>query len=193
MIKDRFRPMNGILPRALKNTRASAAVEFAILAPVFGLILAGAIDFGGVVFTKFRIENAASAGANFALVNAANITAANGANLASQISAVIASSGSAASDTNTVVVNNGPTASYANGSTTPSGTAANAGNCYCPTSTAGTVSWGSAATCGSACAGGGLAGKFITIAANRNYTPFFSDYGIVADGTITVKVMVQAK
>jgi Flp pilus assembly protein TadG len=187
------RRLTALLRRWRGDNRASAAVEFAIIAPVLGLILAGAVDLGGVVFVKFRIENAVSAGANYALVNAAKISSANGSGLASTISAVVASSGSASTDTNTVVVNNGPSASYANDATVPAGTAANADSCYCPTLTAGTVVWGSAMTCASACTGGGFAGKFISISATRHYTPFFSSYGIVDDGTITVKVMVQAQ
>jgi Flp pilus assembly protein TadG len=176
------------------DVRASAAVEFAILAPVLGIILAGAVDLGGVVFTKFRIENAVSAGANYALVNATKISSANGSDLATKISAVIASSGSEASDTNTVIVNHGPSATHADGNTTNGGTAANADSCYCPTASAGVVTWGSAISCGTACTGGGFAGKFISITATRDYTPFFSNYGIIGDdGAITVNVMVQAQ
>jgi Flp pilus assembly protein TadG len=178
------------LARWRKDSRGVAAVEFALLAPIMGVILAGAIDFGGVVFVRFGVENAVSAGANFAIVNAAKADATNGTTLANNISAIVASSGYGS---NSVVVNNGPTATYSSNTITPSGTASNANSCYCPSIASSTVTWGSAATCGSACAGGGVAGKFVRISATRNYTPFFFNYGIVTGGTITVRVMVQVQ
>lgn len=178
---------------ALKDERGSAAVEFAIIAPILGLMLAGVADFGGVIFVKFRMENAVSAGANYAIVNASKVTSTNASALASKISAVVANSGSASSGTNTVVINNGPSATTSAGSASTAGTAANADSCYCPSVVSSTLTWGSAATCGSTCASGGTAGKFITITANRNYSPLFSSYGIVNGSSVTVKVTVQVQ
>jgi Flp pilus assembly protein TadG len=181
------------LPRQWRaNTRASAAVEFAIIAPILGMIFATAIDLGSVVFMKFRIENAVSAGANYAMVNAAKVTSTNGATLAANISAIVGSNDSSLTSAS-VIVNNGPASTYNAGTTTPSGTAANADSCYCPTLASGSWSWGGATSCGTSCAAGGTAGKFIAISATRSYTPFFSDYGIVDGGVISVKVMVKAQ
>jgi hypothetical protein len=92
-----------------------------------------------------------------------------------------------------VVVNNGPSAETNAGVASSSGTAANADSCYCPSIVSSSLTWGSSAVCGSACASGGLAGKFITITANRNYSPLFSSYGIVNSGSVTVKVTVQVQ
>jgi Flp pilus assembly protein TadG len=191
LVLARSRPLAKRLRRWRRDARGVAAVEFALFAPIIGVILAGAVDFGGVVFVKFGIENAVSAGANYAIVNAAKVNSTNGPTLANNISAIVASAGSGG---NSVVVNNGPTATYASDNTiTPSGTASNANSCYCPTISSSTVTWGAAATCGSSCAGGGIAGKFVRITANRNYTPFFFNYGIVTGGSITVRVMVQVQ
>ncbi len=178
---------------ALSDERGSAAVEFAIIAPILGLMLAGVADFGGVVFVKFRMESAVSAGANYAIVNASKVTATNASDLASKISAVVANSGSSSTGTNTVVVNNGPSATTDAGAVTTSGTASNADSCFCPTVVSSTLTWGSAAACGSTCGSGGTAGKFITITANRNYSPLFSSYGIVKSGSVSVKVTVQVQ
>lgn len=63
----------------LKARRGSAAMEFALLAPVFALIAIGAYDFGNAVQTSMRLERAARAGAQFALVyptNSAGVVAA---------------------------------------------------------------------------------------------------------------------
>jgi hypothetical protein len=48
-------------------------------------------------------------------------------------------------------------------------------------------------TCGSACTGGGTAGKFVAITASFNYTPFFASYGFVSNGAITAGALVQAQ
>lgn len=49
------------------NSRGIAAVEFAFLAPVVLLLLAGATDLGRAIDSSIRLENAARAGAQFAL------------------------------------------------------------------------------------------------------------------------------
>ena len=45
--------------------------------------------------------------------------------------------------------------------------------------------------CGSICSGGGIAGKFVTITASKPYTPLFGGFGIVSNGNITIKAVVQ--
>ena len=169
-----------------------AAVEFAILAPVFGLVFAGMADLGGVLYTQFRLNAAVSAGANYALINAASVSSTSGATLSSTIAAVVENNAGSNWANDTVVVNNGPSTTITSGASSSSGTASNADSCYCPTLSS-TIAWGSAATCGSSCAGGGLAGKFVTISATRTYQPLFSSYGIVQNGTITVNNTVETQ
>ena len=63
----------------LGRRRGSAALEFALLAPVFALVAIAAYDFGNALQTSMRLERAARAGAQFALVqpgDAAGIRAA---------------------------------------------------------------------------------------------------------------------
>jgi Flp pilus assembly protein TadG len=48
-------------------------MEFALLAPIFALIAIGAYDFGNAVQTSMRLERAARAGAQFALVHPRNL------------------------------------------------------------------------------------------------------------------------
>lgn len=54
-------------PPRRADSRGIAAVEFAIIAPVVLLLLAGATDLGRAVESSIRLENAARAGAQFAL------------------------------------------------------------------------------------------------------------------------------
>lgn len=180
------------LRAALGNKDGVAAVEFAVLAPIFGLVFAGMADLGGVLYTQFRLNAAVSAGANYALINAASVSSTSGPNLANTIAAVVENNTGSNWANDTVVINDGPTTTITGGAAAASGTPANADSCYCPTLSS-TVAWGAAATCGSACSGGGLAGKFVTISATRTYQPLFSNYGIVQNDQITVSTSVETQ
>ncbi|MGH6993486.1 MAG: TadE family protein, partial [Caulobacteraceae bacterium] len=86
-----------------------AAVEFALMAPIFGLIFAGMADLGGVLYTQFRLNAAVSAGANYAIVNAANVDSTNGASLASTIAQVVENNAGSNWADDSIVINDGPT------------------------------------------------------------------------------------
>jgi Flp pilus assembly protein TadG len=177
------------------DRRGVAAVEFALITPVFCLLLAGVVDLGGALYTKFKLDSAVTAGANFAQINAANVSSSNGQTLASNIATIVETSQGSGWADDGVVVNNGPTTNVSSGAASTGGTATNADVCYCPTGTPGTFTWGSSTTCGSACPGAntGYAGKFVTITATRQYAPIFSTYGIVQNDTITASAAVQVQ
>jgi Flp pilus assembly protein TadG len=177
----------------LGDRRGVAAVEFALLTPVFGLLLAGVVDLGGALYTKFKLDAAVTAGANFAQINAANVSSTNGQTLAANIATIVETSQGSGWADDSIVVNNGPTASVAGGAAGSGGTASNADVCYCPTGTPGSFAWGSSTTCGAACPNGGYAGKFVTITATHQYTPIFSSYGLVQNDTITASAAVQVQ
>jgi Flp pilus assembly protein TadG len=181
--------------RLAGDTRGIAAVEFAMLAPVFCLLLAGIVDLGGVLYTKFKLDAAVTAGANFAQVNATNVSSTNGATLASNIATIVETSQGSGWANDGVVVNNGPSTTVTGGTASSSGTASNADLCYCPSGTVGSFTWGSSASCGTACSGSntGFAGKFVTITASRSYTPIFATYGIVQNDTISATAAVQVQ
>lgn len=182
--------------RALvRDRRGIAAVEFALVTPIFCLLLAGIVDLGGALYTKFKLDSAVTAGANFAQVNAANVSSTNGQTLANNIATIVETSQGSGWADDGVVVNNGPTSTVSGGTATASGTAANADACYCPSGTPGAFTWGSSTNCGSPCPGTntGYAGKFVTITASHSYTPIFSSYGIVKNDTITASAAVQVQ
>lgn len=52
--------------------RGAAAVEFALLLPVFLLVIAGIVDFGRAFFTQIELTNAAREGARAAVVSTAS-------------------------------------------------------------------------------------------------------------------------
>jgi Flp pilus assembly protein TadG len=177
------------------DRRGVAAVEFALVTPIFCLLLAGIVDLGGALFTKFKLDSAVTAGANFAQVNAGNVNSTNGQTLANNIATIVETSQGSSWADDGVVVNNGPIATVSSGTATPSGTASNADVCYCPTGTPGSFTWGSSVTCGNVCPGtnAGYAGKFVTITASHSYAPIFSSYGIVQNNTISASVAVQVQ
>lgn len=189
MIRSAMNGIVGLLGRAAREETAASALEFALLAPIFGLIFAAAADFGGIVCTRLSLESTVSAASNYAVVNAASVASSTATTLANSVASVASGSWADA----TVTVNAGPTRVQTPTSGTSSGTSAPADSCYCPTVSGETVSWGSAVTCASNCTGGGLAGKFVTIRATRNYTPLFVGYGIVSDGQIAVRAVVQGQ
>ena len=177
------------------DRRGGAAVEFALVTPIFCLLLAGIVDLGGALYTKFKLDSAVTAGANFAQVNALNVSSTNGQTLANNIATIVETSQGSSWADDGVVVNNGPSSTVSGGTATTSGTAANADACYCPSGSPGSFTWGSSTTCGSACPGTntGYAGKFVTITASHSYTPIFSSYGIVQNDTITASAAVQVQ
>jgi Flp pilus assembly protein TadG len=177
----------------LRDRRGVAAIEFALMTPVFCLLLAGVVDLGGALYTKFKLDSAVTAGANFAQINAANVSSTGGPALATNIATIVETSEGAGWADDSVVVNNGPTASVTGGTAASGGTASNADVCYCPTGTAASFTWGSSTTCGAACPSGGYAGKFVIITATRAYTPIFSSYGVVQNDAITTSSAVQVQ
>ncbi len=58
--------------RFLRREKGQAMVEFAIVLPIFILVLCGILDFGWYFFHTLLIENGAREGARYGAVNAAN-------------------------------------------------------------------------------------------------------------------------
>jgi Flp pilus assembly protein TadG len=168
-------------------------VELALVAPMMLILLAGIIDFARVYDQELELSTAVAAAAEYALINAANINSASAATLAATLSGIVANSNGAAWAGATVTVNDGATSAVANGTTTSSGTATNANSCWCPTGNSTTWAWGAAVTCGSACAGGTLAGKFVSISGTRSFTAIFGNYGLIGNTTLHQSTMVQAQ
>jgi Flp pilus assembly protein TadG len=183
-----------MLPARFRRDRSGAsALEFALLAPVFLLILAGVVDIGALLHTKFRLNSAIAAGSNYALVNGQDISEDEGADLALNIAKVLAGEQPFSSGSSMVVVNNAEQVQVTGGVATTASLPGNGDACYCPTKTNGTVAWGSAATCGSVCASGGVAGKFVLISISKPYSPMFGGYGFTEADQITVSAVVQGQ
>jgi Flp pilus assembly protein TadG len=186
-----LQPLLGFFSRA--ENSGVAAVEFVIYGTLFLTIFAATADFAILMFTEFRMDSAVAAGAQYAALNSASVNSTNGASLASSISNVVANANGSAWEDGTIVVNDGPTVTVTGGSSVASGTASNADNCYCPTGSPPSWSWGSSAVCASSCTGGSIAGKFVAITARRSYTSLFPAFGFTQNGTITRSALVQTQ
>jgi Flp pilus assembly protein TadG len=170
-----------MLKRALRVLTAQAndgvaAIEFAIYATVFLMIVAATVDIGLLLFTQSELDAAVVAGAQYAASGAA-LVASSPSTLSSNISSFVNDANGAGWATSTVNVNND------NDST----------GCYCPTGTPGSWTWGSAVACGSSCPSGGVAGQFVTITASRSISPIFPGLGFVQNGTISRSALVETE
>lgn len=171
------------------DTRATSAIEFAIVAPVFGLLLAGAVDFGGGLYTKFALDGAVSAAGNYAILNAAGVSSSGGATLATSLASIVANGHAANWADATIVVNHGPSAKLIAGTITSDGTASWADSCYCPTGNAYDFSWGTPTSCTATCTGGFPAGKYVTIVASRTYRSLFMGYRLLGTSVTGTSVI----
>ncbi|GGA99053.1 hypothetical protein GCM10011491_29130 [Brucella endophytica] len=175
----------------IREKDGASAIEFAVIAPVFVLILAGSLDLGMVIYSRFKLDSAASSGASYALTNADMVTSAQGNDLANKIAALIAARASNAKAS--VTVNNGPNADFENGVIKASKQSTGADRCYCPTGNAQSLVWGADKQCGAACPDGTRAGKFVAISVQQPYQPIFSGYGFIRDDTISSATVVRTE
>jgi Flp pilus assembly protein TadG len=161
--------------RLLSDKRAASIVEFALVTPIFLLLLGGAIDFGVLVRTKMQLSSSVSAAANYAINNATLVESTDAPTLAQNLATLMASSNGTNSDgtswaNSSATVNFGPSVTINAGTTTPiSGTAGAASNFYCPTSS---TSPGTGTSTSLSCGANGLfGGKYVVLSASRNYKP----------------------
>lgn len=140
-----------------------AAVEFALLLPVFALICVGAIDFGLAFDAKLKLSNAVGEGAQFAFLTGTTVQSA-------QVQTVV----QGATTLSPLVVN----VNY------------NSAACYCP---AGSPAALSAQTCGTSCPNGYPAGKYATITATYAYQPIFPSYALLANPTLSESAVARVQ
>jgi Flp pilus assembly protein TadG len=179
--------------RPSRGRTGTAAVEFAFIAPLLALLLAGVADLGNVLYLRFRLDSAVSAASNYVLVNAASVSSTGGATLASNAATIVQGSQGSSWANAVVVVNAGPTATVTNGALALGGAPEPADSCYCPTYSAGSIAWGAATSCTTTCASGATAGKYVTISASRAASPLFTSYGIVKNGQISTSATVRTQ
>ncbi|MFB7146027.1 TadE/TadG family type IV pilus assembly protein [Agrobacterium deltaense] len=190
ILRGRTRIGHGL--NVLRDRKGNAAIEFALVVPIFALVFVESVDLGMLVFSRFQLEAAVSASASYAIAHSDQVDGSNGSELAKNLALMIASNyrGEA---TAVIQVNNGPQASYDGAKIKIGGVYSQANACYCPKGNAASVEWGSQVTCNSPCPDGGRAGRYVAVTATQAYTPFFTMFDVVKDGSIAANAMVQTK
>ncbi len=186
-------PRSAWLRKLTGDSSGTSAVEFALVTPIFLLLLGAVVDFGGAMYAKFNLNSAVSAAANYALNNASSVNATSGAALASGLSAFVASAHAANWASATVTVNNGSTATTTAGTTTTSGTASNATYWYCPTGSGAAFAWGAPVLSGSTCSSGVPAGQFVVISASATYAPILGFMVNILAPAMSASAVVQVQ
>ena len=185
--------MSNSLGRLMRQRDGTAAVELALITPLLLILLAGIVDFSRAYTQEIQLSAAVAAAAQYALINASSVNSTTAATLAATLSGIVANSNGTAWSGATVTVNDGATSTVVNGTTTSGGTPANANSCWCPTGNSKSWGWGAAATCGTSCVGGTLAGKFVTVTGTRLFSAIFGNYGLISNRTLTQSTIVQVQ
>jgi Flp pilus assembly protein TadG len=66
--------LRGYLRAARRDTRGAAAIEFGIMIPLLSLMVVSVTDIGLAVYRKMQVENAAQAGAQYAIARGFDTT-----------------------------------------------------------------------------------------------------------------------
>lgn len=159
-----------------RNEDGAAAVEFALIAPVFVLILAVTFEIGLVIQQKFQLVSVLTAAANHTLsIDASDNDSANSA--ATTIAGLMAGGARMAR----VDVNNTVTATMTPDNIMLAQTGAQSTDCYCPTRDGTGLSWGNSVACDASCEDGSRAGRFVEIAVEAPFIPILGAYGVFDD------------
>jgi Flp pilus assembly protein TadG len=184
------------LVRHLRERRAIAAVEFALVSPILIVLLMFVIDFGTYLYTSLRLSNAVTAGADYALIYGQSVNA-NSSTCASATPACLTVS-TYRSNISTIVRNasspvlSAPTVYYNTSSSSGADTDTVFNSCYCPSSTA-SPSAQTTSTCGTACADGSQPGSYVAIVASATYSTFFPGDSWLSGGTINKTTWVRVQ
>lgn len=87
-----FGTFHRLFRNVLRDTGGVAAIEFAIMIPLFALMVVSVTDIGLAVYRKMQVENAAQAGAQYAIVRGFNKSAISSAVIAATNSSAVSAS-----------------------------------------------------------------------------------------------------
>lgn len=167
-----------------------SSIEFAFMAPIFLLIVAGTVDIGGALVARADINAAVSAGSNFLLVNAPRVPSAP-EDVARQ-AVVITGDWLPAGGVARITINGGLMVEYADGGLATSGNKASADQCFCPQGTGSSMVLGSSLECGKPCGTGGYAGRYVQVSASHSYNSLFTGFGVLpSNGTVSISSTVN--
>ncbi|WP_296762320.1 TadE family protein [Sediminimonas sp.] len=179
------------LVRSLKGDQGgSIAVEFALVAPVLLFIFAGVIDIGSAAYARLSLDARLTAAAEYALFQPAPANQEAADALAENLVGLLRDG---ASDTAEVIVNNAASAQWDGATVTTASRPGDAGMCYCPTLAQGGLAWGAPVECGTTCATGESAGKFVEISATARLVTLFRGYAFIDGETVESRTVLRVQ
>lgn len=171
--------------KLLGDTRGSIAVEFALVAPVLMIVLAGVIDIGSAAYTRLSLQSRVTTAGEYALMWAEQ----DNAELAKTLIGLLQGR---ASETAEVVVNNAARATWDGSSVTTQSLSGDAMACYCPTRPNGQIEWGSSVACDTSCsASGDSAGRFVQISATADHVSIFPGYAFIDGDMVRARAVLR--
>lgn len=180
------RRVNWIIRKLRGDTRGSIAVEFALVAPVLMIVLAGVIDVGSAAYSRLSLHSRVTTAGEYALMRADQDDAGD---MAETVMGLLQGR---ASETAEVVVNNAARATWDGSSVTTQSLSGNATACYCPTRSNGQIEWGSPVACETSCsASGDVAGRFVQISATAGHVSIFPGYAFIDGDTVRASAVLR--
>lgn len=174
--------------KLLGDTRGSIAVEFALVAPVLMIVLAGVIDIGSAAYTRLSLQSRVTTAGEDALMRADQ---GNDGDMA-VAERLIGLLQGRASETAEVVVNNAARATWDGSSVTTQSLSGDAMACYCPTRPNGQIEWGSSVACDTSCsASGDSAGRFVQISATADHVSIFPGYAFIDGDMVRARAVLR--
>ena len=174
--------------RMRRDERGSVAVEFAMLAPLLLLILAGVIDMGSAASVRLSLDARVTAAADYALLQPAPGDSQAAMVLAAQLVSLLQGN---SSETAEVVVNNAARAQWTGTSAPVTALSGDAAMCYCPTLVGGQLDWGPGMACGAPCASGESAGQFVQVSATAQHSSLFPIHAFIDGDTVHARTVLR--
>lgn len=173
--------------QVLRNESGSAGVEFALIAPVFVLLLAIIFEIGLFIRAKSDLVSALSAAANQTLAVSATIDDTSAQGVATMLVALVDQSGRSVA----VLLNNAVSAESVDGIVTVQANDNAIDACFCPTRTDATLIWGQPVGCGTLCTDSTTAGRFVLIGASATFNPVLGQFGVLTPQMLQNSVTVR--
>lgn len=134
-----------------------SAIEFAILTPIFILVLIAIVEFGSAILIRIEINSRISSISNYFTISGQRTYPED------LISELLNAHGGAAIQNISLNINNSIFSELGNGGFQYNSTSTPPSNCYCPSGAQDNITWGSPVSCGNTCPSGSRAGRYVLV------------------------------
>ncbi len=170
-----------------RDEAGSSGVEFALIAPVIILILAGIFEIALVIRARFALVSVVSAASSYTLSVGNSIDDGSADGVAATIAALLGGNGRSA----TVNLNGGVTSNLVGGEITVTNSGGEVSACYCASRSEGQIVWGGTVACGASCGDDTTSGRFVEITARVPFSPAMGMFGFFSGEVVQNTAMVR--